>query len=271
MNSSGSLIVLALAGTVGLAQDAHSQASDPFGPGEVAILDGERVPESLFRLFTLEVMELDPDSLTPEARTDVINRLVSIVLLASEAERSGLDRERRVAAEIELLRLQTLASYMAERHASENPPTDAELRVLYEELLPELRRTEYKTRHILVETEARADDLIDELDDGADFAALARERSTGATAPAGGDLGWITPDSVVEPLGAVLDTATPGVHLPRPVQTQYGWHVILVEETREQALDFEAVRADLAAVARNQKVAAFVSSLREAAEVRIVE
>jgi peptidyl-prolyl cis-trans isomerase C len=253
--------------------DTDSNAGvDALGPGEVAFVDGKRIPESIFRLHTLNSLQVEPDNLTPEARAEVIDQLVFLQLLTNEAERNGLDEERRIAAALEMQRQQYLARAMAERYSDENPPTESELREIYEFNLPRLRRTEYKTRHILVDTEAEAADLIDQLNQGADFAELAMEYGTDSTQEDGGDLGWITPDSVVEPFAAAIQVATPGQPLDTPVETQYGWHVILVEDTEEQAAPgLEAVRQELTAAAENQKLDAFVASLREAAEVTIVE
>jgi peptidyl-prolyl cis-trans isomerase C len=253
-------------------EDDASGNIDALGSGEVAFVDGERIPESLFRLHTLNSLQVEADALTPEARAEMIEQLVFLQILAAEAEKQGLTQERRIAAEIELQRQQLLARAVADRYIEENPPTESELRDLYEFNLPRLRRTEYKTRHILVDTESEAADLIAQLGDGADFAKLAMEHSTDSTQSDGGDLGWITPDSVVQPFADAIQAATPGEPVGAPVETQYGWHAILVEEIKEQAAPgLEAVRQDLTSAARSQKLDAYATGLREAAEVTTVE
>jgi peptidyl-prolyl cis-trans isomerase C len=253
------------------AASASSAASGPLGPGEVAFVGDDRIPESIFRLFTLASLQTDAENLTPEARTQVIDRLVIIELLAQEAEKRGLPNERRVAAELELQRLQTLARNMTNRYTEENPPTEAELRDLYQASLPQLQQTQYKTRHILVESEDEARDVLDELDDGEDFADLAQEYSIDQTAAQGGDLGWLTVSSVPA-FANVLPTATPGVPLSDPVQSNYGWHVILVDEIKEEpAPSFEDVRDDLTAAVEAQKLTKYVESLRENSQVRLTD
>jgi peptidyl-prolyl cis-trans isomerase C len=245
---------------------------DVLGPGEVAVVDGKRIPESTFRLHTLNSLQVDADDLTPEGRAEIIDQLVFLQILTNEAERNGLHEERRIAAELELQRQQFLARAMAERFTEENPPTQSELRDLYEQSLPRLRRAEYKTRHILVDTEEEAVDLITQLNQGADFAELAMEHGTDSTREDGGDLGWITPDSVVEPFAVAIAAATPGNHLEAPVETQYGWHVILVEDKEEQAAPgLEAVRQELIVAVESQKLDAYAAELREAAVVTITE
>ena len=268
------LCIIIFGAIVGCTQNDDDAAAtfDALGPGQVAIVNGTRIPESVFRLHTLNTLQADADSLTPEGRIEVIEQLVILQLLADEAERGGLNQERRVAAELEMLRVQYLARAMAERYTEENPPRESELRDLYELNLERLQQTEYKARHILVDSESLAAELIDQLNQGADFAELAGEHGTDSTREDGGDLGWMTADSVVEPFGDAMRQATLGEHFPTPVETQFGWHVILVEEINEQAApSLDSVRQDLVAAAENQKLDVYISGLREAAEVTIVE
>jgi peptidyl-prolyl cis-trans isomerase C len=275
MRSIESISIFALSGLLlGCAQDAGDATDrvDALGPGEVAFVDGNRIPESIFRVFTLSALQANADDLTEEGRAEVIDRLIFLQVLAQEAEQQGLHEERRIAAELELQRMNLLARAVTERFSEENPPTESELRDLYELNLPRLRSPEYKTRHILVETEAEAADLIAQLDQGADFADLAREHSTGPSGPDGGDLGWATADSYVAPFAEAVRAATTGRHYESPVETEFGWHVILVEDFEEQAAPgLEAVRQDLIIAAGNQKLEAYVNGLREAAEVTVVE
>ena len=277
MKTNYTLTALAVTAIVAVAcgQDSANDTTavaDPFGPGEVAIVNGQRIPESVFRLFVLNALQANADDLTPEGRAEVLDRLVYLKLLADDAVANGLDQERRMAAELELARMQLLARAMTERFREDNGPTEAELRALYQENLPRLRSTQYKTRHILVETEDEAAAIIAELNQGAEFAALAQEHSTGPTGPDGGDLGWISADSVVEPFAVAIQAATPGEVISSPVRTQYGWHVILVEETEEQvAPGLESVREDLIVAVESQKLEAYATGLRESAEVTVVE
>jgi peptidyl-prolyl cis-trans isomerase C len=249
--------------------DTATSAStqDDLGPGEIAIVDGVRIPESLYRVYTLAALQTDVDNLTEEGEKEVRERLIYVQLLANEAERRGLDHERRIAAELEMQRLQYLARAMANRYKEDNPPTEAEMRELYEKNLPRLRANQYQTRHILVDSEELAQELLSKLADGADFAELAREYSSDS-ADTGGELGWLTADSVVAPFAEAIQSATIGVPVDPPIQTQFGWHVILVEDVREQAAPgLDAVRDELRTAVENQKLDKFAAGLREAAEV----
>jgi peptidyl-prolyl cis-trans isomerase C len=245
-------------------------ASDALGPGTVATVDGKRIPESVFRLYTLNALQRNADELSPEERQRVIEDLVYVLVLANEGEKRAIPAERAMAAELELVRWQSIARAVTQRYREQNPPTEAELSALYEENLPRLAATQYKARHILVNTEEEAIALIAQLAAGADFAALANEHSTDGDGTSGGDLGWLAAESMVEPFGSAVRAMEVGTYSSAPVQTQYGWHVIKVEESRDQpAPDLEAVRAELTTAVERNKLEAYVTALREAAMVTV--
>jgi peptidyl-prolyl cis-trans isomerase C len=266
------LATAALFAATSCAQEAADVArvADALGPGQVATVDGKRIPESVFRLYTLNAARRNADELVAEERQRLIEDLVYLLVLVNEGESRGIPSERSMAAELELIRWQAIARAMTLRYREENPATETEIRALYEENLPRLASTQYKARHILVETEELAAELIDRLDAGGNFATLANEHSKDGDGTAGGDLGWLTAESMGEPLAAVVRTLAAGAYSQAPVQTEYGWHVILLEESREQpAPDLESLRAELTAAVERQKLDGFLNQLREAAEVTI--
>lgn len=264
----GNAVLLATACSQQPESSVNERPANALGAGRVATVNGTPVPESVFRLYALNGLQKSADELTEEERALVLDDLVRLNVLADEAQARGLLDERTIAAELELQRLQHIARTMALRYLEENPATEAELRGAYEANLDQLRGTQYKARHILLDTEEDAQAVIAELDDGADFATLARERSTGPTAPQGGDLGWFSADSMVEPFADAVRQMEPGTYSDSPVQTRFGWHVILVEDLQEQqAPGLDAVRNDMRTTVERQKLEDFVRSLREAAEV----
>ena len=159
---------------------AEGQAPEPdaLGPGQVATVDGKRIPESVFRLYTINALQRNADDLSPEERQRVIEDLVYVLVLANEGEKRGIPAERAMAAELELIRWQAIARAVTLRFREQNPPTEADLLAVYEENLPRLGAKQYRARHILVETQVEAASLIGQLEGGADFAALANEHST---------------------------------------------------------------------------------------------
>ncbi len=124
---------------------------------------------------------------------------------------------------------------------------------------------QFKARHILVATQGEAVDLISQLDGGADFQELAKEKSTGQSGPNGGDLDWFSPDQMVAPFSAAVSTLENGTYTSAPVQTQFGWHVILREDSREtQPPTFESVRDAINQQVQQKKFEAHLADLRAA-------
>lgn len=259
------LLVTACTQDSGSESNATTDVDADLGPGSVATVDGVRIPESLFRVYALTALQTDADSLTAEQRDSVIGDVIDLRVLANAAETNGLQKERTIAARLELARLQLLARSMALRYLEENPATDEELRAKYEESLPNLATTQYKARHILVDSQSEAASIIEALDAGGDFAALAKEKSTGAD---GGDLGWFSADSMVEPIADAVSKMTVGQYSSEPVQTQYGWHVISLDDVREaEPPGLDAVRTELTNAVEREKLEAHIAELREKAEV----
>lgn len=252
-------------------ETAQAEQTDALGPGEVAFVNGERIPESLFRRLGLNSVQKTAENLTDEERAALLDQLINLRLVASAGVSGGIDRERTIAAELELNRMQVIANAMLRRHIEDNPPTERELRALYEERMADLSGTEYNARHILVETRDKAEEIISLLDDGGDFASLAQEHSTGPTGPRGGQLDWFTPDRMVQPFSDAVQALEVGSYTQAPVQTQFGWHVILLEETRDrQPPGLESMRVELTTLAERQKSQAYVQMLRDAAAIEIV-
>jgi len=265
------LIVCFVVAACGCSQGQAPASSDSaLGPGQVATVNGERIPESLFRFYAMNAAKKNADELTAEERAAVIEDLLRFKLLATTAEERGLLAERSMAAELEVQRLQLLARAMALRYLEENPATEAELQKIYEENLPSLAGTQYKARHILVESKEDAAGVIEQLRQGKDFVALAQEHSTGPTGPNGGDLGWFTAESMVQPVAEAVRAMQVGTYSNEPVQTDFGYHVILLEDTRTQeAPALDTVRAELTSAVDRQKLETYVQSLRTAATVTI--
>jgi len=146
--------------------------------------------------------------------------------------------------------------------------TDAALRKLYDEKYPaDAQKKEYKAAHILVKTEKEAQELVAQLADGADFAALAKKKSIGPSASAGGDLGWFSDGDMVPPFFEAVAALSPG-EISAPVKTEFGWHVIKLEQIRDKARpEFETVRGDLENTLRQKLLDERVGKLSEKAEI----
>jgi peptidyl-prolyl cis-trans isomerase C len=241
------------------------------GAAHVAVVNGKPLPESVLRIYALATERRNLDELSAEDRERILNDVIGLELLAQQGEKDGLTDSRTLAAQIELQRLQTVARAAASDYIEKNPPTDADLQAIYDENLPRLAGEQYKLRHILVETKAEADSVIAELQQGADFVALAEQRADGPTGPNGGEIGWLTVDSMPPSFAEAVQAMTVGSYSREPVQTDSGYHVVLLEDTqRQEPPALEDIRADLASAAERKRLDDYISSLREAAEVSVV-
>ena len=258
--ATGATVLLAL----GACQpEAEVEATTPrLGTSTVAQLNGAPVHESIYRSYAIGRSGGQlPEELSAERREELMDELLRIYVLAAEAEKHGLVDERTIAAQLRLQELRLLAQSMADRHSEKNPATELELRSEYEKA----PKYEFKARHILLNTEDEAKAVIAELDGGADFAALAKEKSTGPSGPEGGDLGWFTPDRMVKPFADAILSTEVGSYGDRPTRTRFGWHVILSEERRELPLD--NVREELSGAIQQQKIETYVASLLDGATI----
>lgn len=150
--------------------------------------------------------------------------------------------------------------------------TDERIQAAYDEAYPDDASgpVEYHAAHILVETEEEAQAIIEQLDGGAEFAQLARDESTGPSGPNGGDLGWFTPDRMVAEFSQAVEAMEPG-EVSAPVQTQFGWHVIKLEETRQRKPSLDEVRQELTAELQQSESAAYLDELTANSDASIAE
>lgn len=204
---------------------------------------------------------------TPEQRTVLIGELRDIYLLSTQELASELISDPKLAAQIELQRQGALAQAVAANFFQNVVVSEEEILAEYNtqiELAPPLQ---FKARHILVATQGEAVDLITQLDGGANFEELAKEKSTGPSGPNGGDLGWFSPDQMVAPFSTAVAAMDDGQYTKEPVQTQFGWHVILREESREsEPPTLESARENINQQVQQKKFEAHLAVLRSAAE-----
>jgi peptidyl-prolyl cis-trans isomerase C len=223
-------------------------------------------------VHTLNAAKKNADDLTAEERKAVLDDLVGIVVMAQEAEKQGLLAERTIAAQLELSRIQLAARAMASRFLEKNPATELEIQALYDESLPRLADQQYKARHILADTQEEAEAVIEQLNEGRDFLELANERASGKTGPNGGDLGWFTADSMVQPVAQAVSAMSVGAYSSAPVKTDYGYHVLLLEDTRSQEPpSMNDVRDELVNAIQREKLQKHMQALVEMSTVAEVD
>jgi peptidyl-prolyl cis-trans isomerase C len=237
----------------------------------VASIDGKNITEA-----DLTRAESDLDAqfsrLPPEKRrAAALAALIEIRLVSAKAEASGLDKDPEFERQMELLRQRALHSAWVQSEVA-SKVTDAEVRALYDKQMANTPPTnEVHARHILVKTKEEADALIKELDGGADFQKLANEHTAdpgGKTT--GGDLGYFGPGQMVPEFEKAAFALEVGAYTKQPVQSQFGWHVIKVEDKRaQQPPAFDQVKEQFRSLVLREKYFELVKSLRTAAKIDI--
>ena len=208
--------------------------------------------------------------ISPEDREQIREELVRMDLVAQKAEKDGLGNEPSVAARLEMARLNILQQAAAQKYLKERAPTDAELRAEFDAQLATTPLVEYHARHILVSSEETAQKIIDQLKNGGDFPTLAKRFSADtSTAQKGGDLGWFHPDAMRNKnFSDAVGLLKKNEITSTPVQTQYGWHVVQLLETRDRpAPSFEGVQDQLRRIVLSRKFRAFQDDLLRTAKV----
>ena len=209
---------------------------------------------------------------TPEARKSIIDQIALQIVVADEAAKKGLDKTPEVVEQLDMIRQSVLANAYVQDFVKSNPVSDEALKAEYERIKATISGTEYKARHILVAQEAEARDIVGRLkkEPGA-FAKLATEKSKDpGSAAKGGDLGWVDVKGMVPEFGAALSKLDKGKFSDEPVKTQFGYHVILLEDSKAiEAPPLEQVRAELSQQLQQQAVKKQLDTLKAAAKIEV--
>ncbi len=213
-----------------------------------------------------------PDS--PEARKGIIEKLAMQTLAADEAIKKGLDKSPEIMAQIDLIRQSVLANAFVQDLMKNSTASDDMLKAEYEKIKATITGTEYKARHILVEKEADAKEIIAKLKkDPGLFEKLAMEKSKDAGSKVrGGELGWFDLSRMVPEFGSAVSKLEKGAITQKPIKTQFGYHVIQLEDTRPiEAPPFEEVKPQLAQHLQQQNVQKQMEDLKAKAKIEIVD
>ncbi|HEX5804241.1 MAG TPA: peptidylprolyl isomerase [Azospira sp.] len=268
MHTPTKLAAALLAATlVSLPAVAAEKAPAPAKAGTVATVNGVAIPQSVFDTFYNEQKNQgveDSEQLKNAVREELIRR----ELLLQEAKKSGVAKDPTVAAQADLARQAVLIRAFIQDYVRKHPISEAQLKAEYDVLKSKLSGTEYKARHILVEKEEEAKTIVDNLKKGAKFEELAKQSKDPGSKDSGGDLGWSAASNYVPPFAEALAKLPKGKYTETPVKTQFGWHVIQMEDSRPlEAPPYEAVKPQLEQRANQQLVQKMVEELRAKAKV----
>jgi peptidyl-prolyl cis-trans isomerase C len=233
-----------------------------------AIVNNKPIPkQKVDDLVQMLTAQGRPD--TPELRAAVRDELIARELFMQEAEKKGLSRQAAVQRQLEESRQQILISALIADYLKANPIKDADITAEYEKMKKQAGGKEYKARHILVEKEDDAKKIVDQLKKGAKFEDLAKQSKDTGSAANGGELDWSTPASFVKPFSDAMVKLEKGKFTETPVQSQFGWHVIRLDDVRDVAPPpLEQVKQQVTQQLQRQKVQELQQSLRAKAKIQ---
>ena len=230
----------------------------------VATINGTDVDGVVLAVYAESRTQRPIGDLTEQNRLTLMSELIDLYVLSTQPGNEDLRKDPRVAAQIELQERAIVAQAFAAQFLAENEVTDEEIAEEYAIQALEASPSQFKARHILVPTQSQAIDLIAKLDAGSDFATLAADSSTGPSAKDGGALPWFSPNQMVKPFSDAVAALEDGKYTTEPVQTEFGWHVILREESRvNEAPPLESIRENIKQNVAQKKFQAHLDTLRE--------
>jgi peptidyl-prolyl cis-trans isomerase C len=231
-------------------------------------VNGVAVPNSLANLLIAEKKAQGMQD-SPELATTVREEIIRRALLVEQAKKAKLDKTPLVAAQMEAARQNALIGAYLQEYVNKNPVTEAQMKKRYEDLKTRFGDTEYKLRHILVASENEAAGIIAEIKQGSKFEDLVKKSIDPSAKNTNGDLGWNSPSNFVKPFGDALTKLKKGEYTETPVRSEYGYHVIWLDDTRPLSFPaFDEVKPRLEQQIQTQGISKVVEELRAKAKVQ---
>ncbi|MDY7578838.1 peptidylprolyl isomerase [Herbaspirillum sp. RTI4] len=234
----------------------------------IAVVNGKAIPSSRADAMVKQLVTQGQAD-TPQLRSAAKEELIGREVLMQEAEHLGLNSSAEVKAQMELMRQSILVRAVVADYLRKNPVTDAAIKAEYDRFKSQAGDKEYHARHILVATEEEAKAIIAKLKAGTKFEDLAKQSKDTGSAANGGDLDWASPASFVKPFSDALVALKKGEITETPVKTQFGFHVIKLEDTRAAKIPtLEEVKPQITEALQQKKLQAYQEELRKKAKIQ---
>ena len=234
----------------------------------VATVNNSPITQDVLDVYAAQ-RKAQPGNKQANTEEAILNELIALELMRQESIKKGLDSQPVVIATLNQTARTTLAGIAIKDFMANNPVTDEAAKVAYDEQMGAAGK-EYNARHILVADEDTAKEAIKLLDSGSDFSELAKEKSTGPSGASGGKLGWFGAGQMVKPFSDAAAELEKGAYTKAPVQTQFGWHVIILDDVRESTPPpYEDVKDRIKMLLANQQLQAYVESMKSTATIDI--
>jgi peptidyl-prolyl cis-trans isomerase C len=245
-------------------------AAAPAFAQNIAVVNGSPIPTARADALVKQLVsqgQQDSPQLQQAVREELINREI----LMQEAAREGIPTRPDVKQQIAVAQQTVVLRAMIEDFVKKNAPTDAEIKARYDQLVKQNGGgKELHLHHILVDNEQQAKDLIAKIKGGASFEDLAKQYSKDpGSGKNGGDLDWSAPSAYVPEFGAAAEKLHKGEVTPEPVKTQFGWHIIRLDDSRDVAPPpLDQVKPQIAQQIQQEKLQAFEEELKKKAVIK---
>ena len=253
----------------------HARAADAVTEAAtkkvIATVDGHKITEAMYVTYLTRRGIQDLKKVTPELHKQYVDELVNRELLYHLALKNKLDKQAEVAIELNNIKRNLLAAAQIRKAVlSQNKITEDMLKKEYQAQIKNIPAKEYHARHILTKSKEDAVVVIMDLNQGKDFAELAKTKSTGPTGENGGDLGWFRNGQMLPKFTEAVTKLGKGKYTKEPVKTQYGWHVILLEDTRESPPpSYEELKQQIKMSLSNKQLGSYIESLKTKSKIKV--
>ncbi|HEX7684865.1 MAG TPA: peptidylprolyl isomerase [Trinickia sp.] len=243
-------------------------AAAPAFAQNIAVVNGTAIPKSRADALIGQLVKQGQQD-SPQLHQAVRDELVNREILMQEAVREGIPSRADVKAQVAVAQQTVVLRAMIEDYMTKNKPSDAEVKARYDELVKQAGGKEYHLHHILVDNEQQAKDLIAKIKAGAKFEDLAKKYSKDpGSGKNGGDLDWANPKTYVPEFAAAAEKLKKGEMTDTPVHTQFGWHIIRVDDVRDVTPPpLDQVKGQIVQQMQQEKLQAFEQALRAKAKV----
>ncbi len=234
----------------------------------VAVVNNRPIPKAR-EVAWIDFAKQQGQQDSPQLREMIKRELIRREVFMQEAQRRGIAEKPDVKFQLDLQRQNVLIQALLRDEMDKSPITDAQVQAEYDKQKGQAGDKEYRARHILVEKEDEAKAIVEQLKKGAKFEDLAKQSKDTGSAAKGGDLDWAGTDSFVKPFSEAMVKLDKGKFTDAPVQTQYGWHVIRLDDVREaQFPPLAQVQGQLREMLQQRKVQAFFEGLEKKAVIK---
>jgi len=237
----------------------------------IATVNGEKITENDYdNYLKARQAQQAPIPDKDREREIVLDEMINRLLLVQQARATGVDKEPDVYFQLKRQTENTLARGLLRNYVKEHPITDEDVQKRFEQETAKMNKSEFRARHILSRTEEEAKEILKSLAAGEKFEKLAKAKSADArSAQEGGDLGWFNQGSMVPEFFNAVAAMKPGEVSPAPVKTDFGWHVIKLEETRPLTIPpLEQVRPNITQLVQQARVDELVNELKAKAKIK---